>query len=142
MQVTQDGHLLQLGRENGAVGVQRAVIMGDTELVVGLDEGFIEHLLLLVGHVRDQQGEEDHELLDLPGQHGVHVVVVHLIDQLHLRGDGMPDLHHIDAVWRAGCDPDELTADPGAGPLELMALDGSNDIALDTPHTHPQGQKL
>ena len=142
VEVTQDGHLLQLRWENGAVGVQGAVVMGDTELVVGLDEGFIEHLLLLVGHVGDQQGEENHQLLDLSCQHGVHVVVVHLIDQLHLWADGMPDLHHIDAVWRAGCDPDELSADPGAGSLELMALDGGDDIALDTPHPHTQGKKL
>ena len=142
VEVTQDGHLLQLRWENGAVGVQGAVVMGDAELVVGLDEGFIEHLLLLVGHVGDQQGEENHQLLDLPGQHGVHVVVIHLVDQLHLRADGMPDLHHIDAVWRAGSDPDELSADPRAGSLEFMALDGGDDIALDTPHAHPQGKKL
>ena len=68
--------------------------------------------------------------------------IVHLVDQLHLRADGMPDLHHIDAVWRAGGDPDELSADPRAGPLELMALDGSDDIALDAPHSHTQGKEL
>ena len=54
----------------------------------------------------------------------------------------MPDLHDIDAVRRAGGDFDELAANLAAGTLELMALDGGNDIALNTAHSHTQSQKL
>ena len=54
--------------------------MRDTELVIGLDQRLIQHLLFLVGHIGDQQAEEDHQLLNLPGKHGVHVVIVDLIN--------------------------------------------------------------
>ena len=116
--------------------------MGNAKLVVCFDQRFIQHLLLLVGHIRNQQGEENHELLNLSGQHGVHVVVVNLVNQLHFRGNRVPDLHDIDAVGRTGGDLDKLTADFAAGPFEFMTLDGGDDIALNTAHSHTQGQKL
>ena len=98
---------------------------------LGLDQSLIQHLLFFVGHIRDQQAEEDHQLLDLPCQHRVHVVIVDLIDQLHLRRDRMADLHDIDAVRRTRGDLDELAADLAACTLKFMPLDGCNDIALD-----------
>ena len=142
MKVTQNGHLLQLGWKYRVICIQRIIVMIDAKVIVGLDQGLIQHLLFLIGHIRDQQAEEDHQLLDLSGQHGIHVVVVHLIDQLHFRADGMADLHDIDAVRRTRGDLDELAADLAAGTLELVPLDGGDDIALDAPHSHAKGQKL
>ena len=142
MKIAQNGHLLHFRRKAGIISVQRVIIMGDAKLVVGLDKRFIQHLLFLIGHIRDQQAEEDHQLLDLSGQHGVHVIVIHLIDQLHFRADGMADLHNIDAVRGSRSDFDELSADLTAGSLKFMALDGGNDIALDAAHSHTQGQQL
>ena len=54
----------------------------------------------------------------------------------------MPDLHNVDAVRRAWCNFDKLTADAVARPPKLMSLDGGDDIALNTAHTHTQRQQL
>ena len=54
----------------------------------------------------------------------------------------MPDRHKIDAVRRARCNLDKLTADAVACTPELMSLDRSNDIALNAAHTHTQCQQL
>ena len=116
--------------------------MGDAELGIGADQRFIEHLLLFIVHVRDQQGEEDHQLLDLAGQHRVQLTVIQLVDELHLRGDGLPDLHDVDAVRGAGRDPDKLAAYLTADKAKLMAFDRRHDKALNPAHTHTQGEKL
>ena len=142
MQVSQHRHLLHLGWELRLVLIHRVVVVGDAEVPVGLDQGLVQHLLLLVGHVGDEQAEKRHELLDFPGQQGIHLPVADLIDELHLRGGHMADLHDVDAVRRAGCDLDELPADVVAGPAELVALDGRHNKALDAAHPHPQGQQL
>ena len=39
--------------------------MGDALFVVGMDQGFVQKLALLMVHVRDQQAEKDMEPLDL-----------------------------------------------------------------------------
>ena len=142
MKITKNGHFLQLRWEARRISIQRVVIVGDAKRVVGFDQRLIQHLLLLIGHVRNQQGEEDHELLNLSGQHGVHIVVVNLVNQLHLRGNRVPDLHDIDAVGRTGGNLDKLAADFAAGPFEFMTLDGGDNIALNTAHSHTQSQKL
>ena len=45
--------------------------MGDAFLCIGPDQRFVKSCFFLVVHVRDQQAEEDGELLDLSGQYGV-----------------------------------------------------------------------
>ena len=116
--------------------------MGDAKLGIGADQSLVQHLFLLVAHVRDQQREEGHELLDLSRQHGVHFTVVQLVDEFHFRRNGVADLHDVDAVRRARRDLDELSADPFAGTAEFMPLDRGEDKALNAAHPHPQGQKL
>ena len=113
--------------------------MGDPEVPVGLDQGLVQHLLLLVGHVRDEQAEEGHELLDFPGQQGIHLPIGDFVDELHLRGGHMADLHDIDAVRGTWGDFDELPAYVDAGPAKLMALDGRHNKGLYPPHPHPKG---
>ena len=138
MKISKNWHLFHFGRGRACVLIKRTVVMGNTEVMVGLNKGFIQHLFLFISHVRDQKREEDHQLLDFLCQHGVHVVIVHIINQLHFRGDGMADLHYIDAVGRAGGDFDKFAPDPVAGPFKLMALDGSHNIALNPTHPHSQ----
>ena len=116
--------------------------MGDAEILVGLDQGLIQHLLLLIGHVRDKQPEKGQQLLNLPGQQGIHLPVGDFVDKRHLRGGHMADFHDVDAVGRAGCNLDELPADVVAGPAELVAFDGRQNKALDAAHPHPQCQQL
>ena len=116
--------------------------MGDAELGVGLNQRFVQHLLLLIVHVGDQQGKEDHQLLYLTGQHGVDVAVIQLVDQFHFRGDGGADLHDIDAGGGAGSQLDVGAAHFMAGPLKLVALQRRQNKALDTPHPHPKGHDL
>ena len=116
--------------------------MGDAKLGIGLDQRLVQHLLLLIVHIRDQQGEKDHQLLHLPGQHGVNVAVIQLVDQLHLRGDGGADLHDVDTGGRAGSQLDIGAAHFVAGPFELVPLQRCQDKALDAPHPHPQGHDL
>ena len=96
--------------------------MGDAKLGVSLDQSFIQHLLLLVAHIRNQKGEENHQLLDLLCQHGVDVAVIQFINQFHLRGDSGPYLHHIDASSGARGQFNIGAANFVAGPLEFMAL--------------------
>ena len=55
MQISKDRHGLHLRRNGIAVRIDRIVIMRDTELAVGTDQRLIQHLLLFVGHVRNQQ---------------------------------------------------------------------------------------
>ena len=116
--------------------------MGDAKLGIGLDQRLIQHLLLLVAHIGDQQGKENHQLLYFLGQHGVDVAVIQLVDQLHLRGDGGPDLHHIDAGGRAGRQLDIRAADLVTGAFELVAFQGGQDKTLYPAHPHPQGHDL
>ena len=116
--------------------------MCDSELCISLNQSLVQHLLFLIGHIRNQQGEERHQLLNLTSQHGIHFAVVNLVNQLHLRRDGMPDLHDVDAVRGTGSNLDELAADLLAGSAELVSLDGSQDKTLDPSHSHAQRQKL
>ena len=108
--------------------------MGDAEFGVSLDQGLIQHLLLFIGHIRNQEREENHQLLDLPGQHGVDVTVIHLIDQLHLRRQSGTDLHDIDTGAGAGRQLDIGASNLVAGTLELMTLERRQDKALDAAH--------
>lgn len=83
-----------------------------------------------------------HELLDLLCQQGVHLVVVHLINEFHLRGQRMANGHYIDTVWGTRRDLDKLTADPAARASKLMTFDGGHDKALDSPHPHTERKEL
>ena len=71
--------------------------MGDAEVGVGFYQRLVQQLLLFIGHIRNQEGEEDHQLLNLFRQHGVDVAIIQLVDQFHLRCEGGPDLHDVDA---------------------------------------------
>ena len=55
MQISEYRHGLHLRRNGIAFRIDRIVIMRDTELAVGADQRLIQHLLLFVGHVRNQQ---------------------------------------------------------------------------------------
>ena len=68
-------------------------------------------------------------------QHGVDIAVIKLVDQLHLRCEGGPDLHDVDTGAGAGCQFDISAADFMAGPLELMALERRQDVTLDAAHS-------
>ena len=116
--------------------------MGDPEFCVGADQRLIKHLFLLIVHIRDKQGKEDHKLLNFPREHRIQLIVVKLVNQLHLRGNGVADLHDVDAVRRAGGNFNELAADLAAGTAKLMPFDWRDDEALYAAHTHSQGQKL
>ena len=136
MQVADRRHGLEPWGKAAFAEIERVVFVGDAELGIGADQRFIEHLLLFIVHVRDQQGEEDHQLLDLAGQHRVQLTVIQLVDELHLRGDGLPDLHDVDAVRGAGRDSDKLAAHLTAGTAKLMALDRRHNKALYPTHPH------
>ena len=116
--------------------------MGDAEVRIGSDQRFIQHLLLLVAHIGDQQAEEGHELLNFSSQHGAHLHIIDLVNQLHLRRHGMPYLHYVDAVGGTRCNLDKLAADLIAGSAEFVSLDGRQNVALNAAHPHPKRQKL
>ena len=114
--------------------------MGDPFPGIGLNERLIQKLPLLVGHIRDEQAEEDMQLLDLPGQGGV--VHGRAVQQLIDGVIGFPDLHDVDAVAAGGGDLDELPADILAGPVELMSFQRGDDEYFDILAPHPGGKKL
>lgn len=94
--------------------------MGDALLVVGVDQGLVQKLALLMVHVRDQQAEKDMEPLDLLRQ--FRELDAGAIQQLVDGAVHLPDLHHVDTVGACRGDLDELAAHVGAGPVELMPL--------------------
>ena len=116
--------------------------MVDAEVRVGLYERLIEHLLLLVGHIRYEQAEEGHELLYLARKQRVHLRIIYAVEQLHLRRERVAYLHDVDAVRRSGRYADELPAYPVARAPELVTLDGRYDEALYAAHPHAQGKQL
>ena len=119
---------------------QGLVFVGDPFLCIGLDQRFIKKLPLLMGHIRDEQAEEDMQLLDLPGQR--RVVHGRAVQQLIDRVICFPDLHDVDAVAAGGGDLDELPADILAGTVELMAFQRGDDKYFDILAPHPGGKKL
>ena len=72
--------------------------MGNAKIRIGTDQGFIQHLLLLIGHIRDQKPEKYHQLLDLSGQQRIHFGIIHFINKFHLWCHGEPDFHNIDTM--------------------------------------------
>ena len=58
------------------------------------------------------------------------------VQQLVHRLVHLADLHDVDAVFGGRGNLDELSADVGAGPVELMAFEGRHDKYLDafSPH--------
>ena len=94
--------------------------MGDAQLGIGADQGVVQKLPLLMGHIGDQQGEKDMEPLYLRRQQGL--LHARAVQQLVYRLVHLADLHDIDAVFGGGRDLDELPADVGTGPVELMTL--------------------
>ena len=54
----------------------------------------------------------------------------------------MSDLHYVNTVRRTRGNSDELTTDSVTGPAELVALDRSHNVTLNTTHSHSQGKKL
>ena len=119
---------------------QGLVFVGDPLFGIGLDQRLIEKLPLLMGHVRDEQAEEDMQLLDLPGQ--CRVVHGRTVQQLIDGVIRFPDLHDVDAVPAGGGNLDELPADILAGPVELMPFQRRYDEDFDVLAPHPGGKKL
>ena len=142
VQVAEYGHGLHTRRVGCMVCVDRGVVVVDAEVRVGLYERLVEHLLLLVGHIRYEQAEEGHELLYLAREERVRLRVIYAVEQLHLRRERVAYLHDVDAVRRTGRYADELTADTVARAPELVTLDGRYDEALYAAHPHAQGKKL
>ena len=114
--------------------------LGNAFCVIGSDHCFVQKLPFFVGHVRDQQGEENMKLLDFLSQFGqldlptVQQVICGLIY--------LANLHDIDTVGTGRGDLNELAANIGACTVELMALQGCNDKYGDTFSAHPQGHQL
>ena len=114
--------------------------MGDAFGIVGADQGLIQKLPFLVAHIGNEQAEENVQLLDLSRQFREldTGAVQHFVDRpIHLA-----DLHNIDAVRAGRGDLDELTAHIGAGPVELMPLQRSDDENGDVFAPHPECHQL
>ena len=117
--------------------------MGDTFPCVGTNQGIVQKLFFLIGHIGDQQGEEDMKPLNFCCQ-------LRAFDtgaiQRFLHGlVYLAYLQHVDAAFGGGGDTDKLAACVHAGTVELVALQGrqhENLYAL-TPHTegHQQDQE-
>ena len=122
---------------------ERSVIMGDTFPCVGTNQGIVQKLFFLIGHIGDQQGKEDMKPLNFCCQ-------LRAFDtgaiQRFLHGlVYLADLQHVDAAFGGGGDTDKLAACIDAGTVELMTFQGcqhENLYAL-TPHTecHQQDQE-
>ena len=117
--------------------------MGDTFPCVGTNQGIVQKLFFLIGHIGDQQGKEDMKPLNFCCQ-------LRAFDtgaiQRFLHGlVYLADLQDIDAAFGGGGDTDIFAARVDAGTVELVALQGcqhENLYAL-TPHTegHQQDQE-
>ena len=119
---------------------QCAVIVGDTQLCVGTDQGIVQKLPLLMVHVGDQQGEENMKSLNFRSQQGL----LHTGSVQHfIHGTVyLADRHDIDTILGGRGDLDELAADIGASPVELMALQRRNNKDLNALTPHPGGHEL
>ena len=142
MKISKNRHLLHLRRRNCCIFIYRLVIVGDTVIGVGLNQCFIQKLFLFIGHIRNQQGEENHKLLNLIGQHRTEFHIVHRIDELHFGSNRVSDLHNVDTVRRTGSNTDELTTHSITSTSELVSLNRCQDEALDAAHSHTQSQEL
>ena len=120
--------------------IQTAVFMGDPFSGIGADQGIVQQLPLLMGHIRDQQRKKDVEPLDLGGQLGFFDAGA--VQKIVHRVIHPADLHNIDAVAGGRRNADELPAHIGAGPVELMALERGDNKDLDAPAPHPGGHQL
>ena len=102
--------------------IERGVVVGDAFPCIGADQGIIQKLFFLIGHIGDQQGEEDMESLDFGCQlrafdagaiqHFFHGLVY------------FADLQDIDTAFGGGGDTDELAACVDTGAVELVAFQG------------------
>ena len=119
---------------------QRCVFMGDAAFRVGADQRLVQQLTLFVRHVRDKQGEEDVQPLDFGGEH--RLFDARSIQQLVSGFVHLADLHNVDAVLRCRRDLNELTADVGAGAVELMAFQRRDDEHLNALAAHPCRHEL
>ena len=94
--------------------------MGDAQLAVCVYQGVVQKLPFFMGHIRDQQGEKDVEPLNLCRQQGFFHAGT--IQQLVYGLVHLANLHDIDTILRGRRNLDELPANVGAGPVELMPL--------------------
>ena len=93
-----------------------------------------------MAHIGNEQAEENVQLLDLRCKFREldTGAVQHFVDRpIHLA-----DLHDIDTVRAGRGDLDELTAHIGAGPVELMPLQRSDDKNGDVFAPHPERHQL
>lgn len=102
---------------------------------VCLDQRIVKQLPFLIGHIGNQKAEEDVQLLNLTGKHGL--INVRRIQQIGDRSICPADLHDVDTVRGCRGDLNELTADVVAGTVEFVAFQRCDDKGLDVlpPHT-------
>ena len=117
--------------------------MGDTFSGICADQGVIQQLFFLIGHIRDQQGKENVEPLDLGCQ--LRSFDAGTIQHFFHGLIDLADLQHVDTAFGGGGDTDKLTACIDTGAVKLMAFQRcqhENLYAL-APHTerHQQDQE-
>ena len=125
----------------GIVGIKQAVvIVGDAFAGVGLDEGFIQDLGFLIGHIPQPQAEKDVQCLKLCGQDGP--LQGRTVQNGAAAGILAADLHEIDGVRAAGAKADERAVHRLAHPVKFMAFQRRNDVDRDPAQTEPMGDEL
>ena len=102
--------------------IERDVVVGNAFPGVGADQGIIQKLLFLIGHIGYQKGEEDMESLDFGCQ--LRAFDTGAIQHFFHGLIYLADLQHIDAAFGGGGDTDELAACVDAGAVELVAFQG------------------
>ena len=122
---------------------ERDVVVGNAFPGIGADQGIIQKLFFLIGHIGDQQGKEDMKPLNFGCQ--LRAFDAGAIQHFFHGLIYLADLQHIDTAFGGGGDTDELTACVDAGTVELVAFQGrqhENLYAL-APHTerHQQDQE-
>ena len=122
---------------------ERGVVVVNAFPCIGADQGIIQKLLFLIGHIGDQKGEEDMKPLNFGCQ--FRAFDAGAIQHFFYGLVYLAYLQHVDAAFGGGGDTDKLAACVDAGTVELMTFQGcqhENLYAL-TPHTecHQQDQE-
>ena len=88
-----------------------------------------------MGHIWNQQSEEDVQLLDFAGQNGV--FIDHAINDRIGCLVNTADFHDVDALFRGRADRNEFTADIFTGTQELMSFQRGQNKDLCSFPAHP-----
>ena len=138
VQVTQNRHFAVLA---GALWViQTGIVVGDTLIAVGGDNGLIQKLALLVAQIGDQQREEDVQLLDFGGllrllRHGT-------IQQFAAGVVDFANFHDVDTVRAARHDTDNGAVQRLGLTVKLVSFQRGNDVNRCSRQPHTPGDQL